>query len=603
MKNSFSTFFLDHSNLFSKSFIQSSFKNFLKTPIIVEKSDLLFARKTFTSSQYSDNDKLTVIGCIFKNCEQTNGYGENDYRRGGAIRVVSNGKNSDVTIYSSSFENCKTMKGDGGAIFVCKEQATSGFDSSHGLVNLFNSSYCCYSKCSAYGTDKQGEAGYGPVMFIFAKTIEIFYSTAVECPVDNSDSYGAQFDLKSDTIRSSYINSTKGKSKYCCAMEYRQATGGHFKFQTFIQLEGGYLTSFTDLSQDLDISYCNYIKDTINPTSNEQNSNGAFIYVRSCNVHVSNFCFVEITINGGFDFVHFDGDNSKSIVLENSFMESGIADKLKGVTTKNISFYNGGNKYTNEIELLGLGPCEGEVEPPPTEFSKTFKPTEYFSHSSEFSESKKFSETNEFSETGEFSNTQKFSESKKFNPTKMFSESEVFSASNNLPDKSKSNKFSNSIDFTESKKFSESSVFSDSNYLPNKAKTSPFTESQKFSKSKNFTPSFKFTESQVFKPTKVFSKSNSFLASMIMIDRDSNLQETKNDKKLSTGAIAGIVIGSVAAAAGIIIAAFFIVRMIKKNSIITEDIGMKDIDNSSISTTNPIYGQGADDPFKEDFDD
>lgn len=53
-----------------------------------------------------------------------------------------------------------------------------------------------------------------------------------------------------------------------------------------------------------------------------------------------------------------------SITIENSFMESGIADKLNGVSVKNISYYNGGNNYTNEIELLELGLCESDVEPP-----------------------------------------------------------------------------------------------------------------------------------------------------------------------------------------------------------------------------------------------
>lgn len=71
------------------------------------------------------------------------------------------------------------------------------------------------------------------------------------------------------------------KSKFCCEMKYRQVNDGYFNYQTYIQLEDGYFTSFTDLSKDLDISYCNYIKDIINPTSNEKNSNGAFIYVKN----------------------------------------------------------------------------------------------------------------------------------------------------------------------------------------------------------------------------------------------------------------------------------------------------------------------------------
>ena len=49
---------------------------------------------------------------------------------------------------------------------------------------------------------------------------------------------------------------------------------------------------------------------------------------------------------------------------------------------------------------------------------------------------------------------------------------------------------------------------------------------------------------------------------MIIIDSDFYLQETRNDKKLSTGEIVGIVVGAVADVSGIIIVVFFIVRMI-----------------------------------------
>ena len=65
------------------------------------------------------------------------------------------------------------------------------------------------------------------------------------------------------------------------------------------------------------------------------------------------------------------------------------------VSTSNISFYNGEVKYTNVIELLGLGTCTGEVISPPTIFSKTFKPTSYFSKSPKFSESNEFTETDD----------------------------------------------------------------------------------------------------------------------------------------------------------------------------------------------------------------
>ena len=43
------------------------------------------------------------------------------------------------------------------------------------------------------------------------------------------------------------------------------------------------------------------------------------------------------------------------------------------------------------------------------------------------------------------------------------------------------------------------------------------------------------------------------------------------------------------------------IKEIKITEFITEDLRINDIDNTSINTTNHIYGQGADGPFKEDF--
>ena len=473
--------------------------------------------KKLTEQQNINKNQFTVIGCNFIDCIASQN------KRGGAIHYsLTESMNGIVTVYSSSFEKCKVENGDGGAIFVCKVEKSTGFDSTHDNINFFNSSYCCYSQCSATGSGEV--SGYGPVMFIFANEIEILFSTSVKCPVDGK-SYAAQFDLKSYTIKSSYINSTKGTADYCCAMEYRMANQGYFRYQTFVDLTGCYLTSFTNIDKKLDISYCNYVNDTIRHIDNQK---GAFIYVRKCDVYISNFCFVGINVDDNFDFVFFDGE-TKTITLDDSFIENSMKNHLNDVTTNNVTLYaDNTEKYTNLIDLLGLGPCQGNVAPPPTIFSSTFTPTSVFSNSFDFTESKMFSETDKFS------SSQKFSES-----AKLFD-----------------------------------SYFSQSSMSPQ--------QTSRFSKSK------------------VFSESDSFEQTIIFIDRDVDLQGNGNDKKLPVGAIVGIAIAA-AAVVGVIIAVIFIIRA-KRASIISEGIDMNDMETQSIKTANPLYGEGGDDPFKEDFD-
>lgn len=574
----FTSFYYDCSNHVESSFIYSSFVNFLNTPIVIESKEYKIIKKSLNTQQFADQAIFTVIGCTFSNCIAKEVWGENEYKRGGAIRYHQKEESGIVTIYGTTFDNCKTDKGDGGAIFVCKTERETQFDSSHEFTTSFNSSYCCYSKCSAYGTSKEREAGFGPVMFIFATSIEVFYSSSVDCPAEGN-SYGAQFDLKSESIRSSYINSTKGEAEYCIAMEYRNAIEGYFKYQTFIDLTGGFLTSFTDIDKVLDISYCNYINDYIKKPKDQ---NGAFIYVRNCDVNINNFCFVGIKIDQGFDFVHFD-NGGHSIILKNSYIEKSIESYLNGVTTIDVSFYpNEGEKYTNIIELLGLGPCEGEMPPPPTIFSKTFVPTKPFSDSFDFTESQKFSQTDYFTKTGQFTETDDFTESQKFKETDKFSES---------------TKFSKSDKFSESQKFSKSDIFSESQ----KFSKSDDISTLKFSHSSKFTESRKFSNSQIFTGSFEFSNSNDLSYSEKMrIPANDEKQEDDNKKGLTTPAIVGIAIAAVAAA-GIVVAVFFIIRAKKKPNFISESADMNTTETNSINTANPIYGIENDDPFKEDF--
>lgn len=85
------------------------------------------------------------------------------------------------------------------------------------------SRYCCYSKCSAEAnSDSSRYSGYGSVMLIFSKFVEISYSSTLDCPSEGK-SYGAQIDLKSNSSIASNINLTNGNAEYCCGIEYRDS--------------------------------------------------------------------------------------------------------------------------------------------------------------------------------------------------------------------------------------------------------------------------------------------------------------------------------------------------------------------------------------------
>lgn len=586
-KNFFTSLLIDHSHFVSLTFSHSSFINFLKSPITVNNYDgmspeIKIISKNFSSQLVKDDQLFTVIGCNFINCFA----GEN--KRGGAIHYQKNAERCYVTVYSSTFENCNAINGDGGAIFVCKSIGETKFDPTHGHINFFNSSYCCYSKCTANGNNIN--SGYGPVMFIFANSIDIFYSTVVECPAENMQSYGSQIDLKSSEIYSSYINSTKGKSTYCCAVEYRLANRGNFKYQTFVDLTGGYLTSFSDIQTNdlLNISFCNYVNNTL---QKPPETVASFIYVKDCNVFISHFCFVGIKIPENpneFKFVYCHG-SQRSISLSDSFIENNIKSYLDVVTLNNMEYYDDDNneKPTNKIDLLRLGPCQGNLTPPPTIFSDTFTPTLAFSATNLFSDSKLFSKSNEFSNSGKFAPSDSFTQSSDYSESKQFSRSDYFS---------KSDFFTQSSNFTKSKIFSSSQKFSSS---------SVFTETNKFLASKSFTPSDSlfptshFTSSKTFSFSSKFSESLEFtLSEMMYVDRGVNIGSSNKG-----GKVAVIAAVASAAAAAAIIAAVVIVFIIRKRKMIpTSDLDIMNETNNSLTVDNALQSiMDEDDPFATDF--
>ena len=395
------------------SITRSSFTNFIQQPIKIE-ANTLFNGKYDTNQTYHDSS-LSVFSCEFINC--TISYDGEDvdhnFVRGGAIFYEH--IEGSVTIYSSIFDNCKVINGDGGALFICGEVNMSGYNMLHESIKHFNSSYCCYSDCYAttrqsYAEDNAPNSGYGPIMLTFSEETELFYSSSVNSEGNDITSYGAQFDLTASTIKSSYINSTNGKSVYCSGIEYRNTKDGYFTFQTIVGQTGRTVCSFRDLSTNVDISFCNLVNDTVN-------NKGGIFNIDESTITISNFCFLNIAFIDDSNFL--TGINYKVNVI-NCSIDRTNEEKLHDIHTENIVFYETDDKTksTNDIKLLNLGSCGGVLTPPP-------EPTLTFSVSSQFSPSNQFSKTGHFSESGKFTKSNVFIPSEKFTGSNFFTNSKI----------------------------------------------------------------------------------------------------------------------------------------------------------------------------------
>lgn len=519
IKKSFMNFYFDQTNTKSKIFKYSSFLHFLRAPILVRNNELRFINKNFITNRiFSDNDVLLVIGCAFMQCS-------NKFpSRGGAIEYVNDMINGNVTIYSSVFSECRSELSDGGAIFVCGRYGTSGVNPTHKMINYFSSKYCCFSRCLTIADSNQ--CGYGQAMFVFAEIIEIMYNTAVKCP-PYSKSIGAQFDFTSEFINSSYINSTESSARYCVAIEYRVAKYANLRFNSLVDLKGGFINSFSYLDE-ISITFCNYVNNTIE----QGNRVGGFFYIKHShrNICILNSCFARIYFeleNYGFIY-DADSVTSLAVQLKDCLIEQSLINRLNKVVTENVVIYRSDQtKFTNMIDFLDLSSCKGRITPPPIIFSPTFNQSSFFSNSILFSESSNFTKSQIFSPSVYFQSTSIFTKSNIFSSTAYFSRSYIFSEStcfSNTDIFTKSSKFSSTTFFSISNIFSDSQMFSASIYI---SLTEKFTESlalsnsHQFYNSESFTNTFCFTSfsnqvsfSRSIYETPTFLKSATFLKSL-----------------------------------------------------------------------------------------
>lgn len=437
----FSNFFSANSNVHS-TISKCLFINFLKPPISIEsciKSKCISFENFFETQGYS-NTELCIDSCNFMNCKNLG-----HYAKGGAIFFMK--LNSKLKVHGCIFKEC-ICNGDGGAIFAAAKVGDTNFQgsgsTSHENMESFYSHYCCYSECSAkiVESSKQEFSGYGSALFVASNSIELNYSSSVDCPSISESSFGAQFDMQTTNVKSCFINATKGNSVCCSAIEYRNAKKGFFSYQTIANQIGGFISSFTKLEGAVNISCCNLVNNTVRYTNIVPTC--SIIHVRLKSVTISDFVVIGTAFDGfnGLNQPLFaskgrDESDEFFITVIGCHIESSFNNQIffQDITTISNFFNEEGQIFqTKTIPQLNLGDCQGTVKPPP------------IATTSQFSESFKFSESNGFSDTQYFSYNSP-SQSIFFSNSHHFSASVAFSYSlefTNSESESKSCHFTNS---------------------------------------------------------------------------------------------------------------------------------------------------------------
>lgn len=356
---------------------KSSFSHYLHTPLHFQDSDYSKCQNTQPSvvNQTFDNCQLSydetssnvvvIMDSTFTKCINSH-----DSESGGAILFVKNG---ELTVHDTFFQTC-SINGEsvGGAICACKALGEIGYNMGHECAKLFHSHYCCYSGC--FGK-------YGSAAFVASQNLELNYSSIVGFnPPTTDQPEGAQFDLTATNsfIGSEYVNSTGGIAKYCSAIEYRQAQDGFFRYQTLLNNTGSYVSTFTDLDNQVEISFSNYINSHL---IHGENAVGAsLIFVRKRSVTLSFISIQRVSFSGddnnNYHIVASVADHESasppSVTLNHctwsSEYLSAFSNLLPNANTNSIQVVGSDDNVSlNGIKHLDLQDCKGAVVPPTRE--------------------------------------------------------------------------------------------------------------------------------------------------------------------------------------------------------------------------------------------
>lgn len=621
----------------------SKYYNFTKGKIIenvnITESDFPGFDNKNSFFEYDCGD-LKITKCNFIKC-----YTKGD--NGGGIKIE---QDCIVILHNCIFDRCHSKKNGGAGaiakIIKFKHKIINNVlndDPDHDMTKRLDIQYTCFQGC--YTDDGNG---YGTALLMGADSITFFYASTVECPPnDNSIPKGAQFDILANSISSQFINATGGKSTYCGAMEYRNAIKGFFRYQTIAKLQCKYAIAFTSVNiSGLTITSCNIYKNNIKRKQGEDEKDNppALVFVRTNDLLVENFYFVENQFNGVGKLAAKENEDNLKITLLNCYADTGNQNCWDQTYIKTESCDFGYKSITTfPLRQLNLGHCQGEIPPgqmiitsfftasfvfsPSSPYSKSnvFSKSGYFTKSDKFTRSSQFTQSSHFTQSSDFTRSMTFTPSYHFNQSHFFTASKTFTSSNTFSSSegfSKSQVFSKSADFTQSASFSGSKEFTSSKeFSPSEI----FSASQKFTKSDEFSQSSKFTDSSVFTQSDVFSQSNIFtdsdcftqsniFSASVTFSHSSHFSAStefsdseimhhviigdsdKDNKGLIIGAVAGSV-GGAAVIGGLV--AFF---LFKKKTVPVGDITNMNETNASVTVDNQLQSiMDNDDPFADEF--
>lgn len=383
-RNFFSSFLYSQSYQGKVKISKSSFIRYMRTPLVFRSSAIPcrfdnYTNQTALECQAQFTQKgfdAYVLDCNFE------GHHLEGSDSGGAIFFGC--ELGSLIVFGTFF---KSFTGnEGGAIFAAAEWSAPAVDPFRRDCLKFHSHYCCYSSCSA--------REYGSAALVAAQDLQLNYSSTLNCPGSGfTSTKGAQFDLHSkgeySSIASSNINSTTGRSIFCASLEYRQAESGFFKFQTIVNQVGGFITSFTSLNADVDISYCNIVNVTVT-TGLEKGAPPGVIHIRKKAITIDHFFFYGITFQNKNDkLITCQRGDTLVATLRNSVAEVETS-QLAGVRYDEVDIIDPGTdaeRRTQGITQLFLGDCRGvmpktppPIVPPPTPYA-TYTPAQSLSRS------------------------------------------------------------------------------------------------------------------------------------------------------------------------------------------------------------------------------
>lgn len=432
---SFTNFIFSNTNLHHTILKNNEFSHSLKSAIYfinVEEDKqnklTIIKNKEFNNqhNEYKDASvygDLTIATCTFKNCESENG---------GALFIE---QDCTVILHESIFDSCKASK-DGAGGFICKTKGSrTDNEVKDGQLTKVDVQYCCFQKCSVVNTDSTEKTGFGSALLLSGRDVKLFYASTVECPGNGesvNEARGAQFDIQSENVFSENVNATGGKSKYCGSIEYRESKTGSFKYQTIMDMNCQFVTSFSKFQETatVEISLCNLINNKIDKAAGE-GTYPALIHVRQQSIKISSFVFLNNVFGSDGRIVSKQSQNpdlfpNVKITLSNCYANLYSVKNDEAFTTENCDFNKGDQLALNEISQLNLGECKGNVKPSELEITEKFTPSDFFTKSEFFTYSEMFSKSGEFSHSKVFSKSDVFGQSKVFTKSDVFTQSRLF---------------------------------------------------------------------------------------------------------------------------------------------------------------------------------